>query len=225
MLESVKLYIESLSSEEVKKWCYTTGVAAFRKHLTTVDEFEHIVDYLNSDAAPKRLLKMSFKDAKRLAVDWSKSQQKKGRNVKDEPEDLETVHDFMDGTRIVRLLTKKAYQREGFFMGHCVGGYNVNPNVHIYSYRDAKNEPHATFEVQREAGQIVQIKGKGNGAIHPKYIHPILAFLRTINLNIRPSDMVNLGYYHLPKEHLDYLKLSPKCAEQIVMISGEAYAF
>ena len=33
---------------------------------------------------------------------------------------------------------------------------------------------------KKSAGKIVQIKGKGNGAIHPKYLHPILSFLRSV---------------------------------------------
>lgn len=121
---------------------------------------------------------------------------------------------------------KKAFEREGFFMAHCVGGYSPdNENCHIYSYRDSKNEPHATFEVSKSDNEIVQIKGKGNGAIHPKYIHPILAFLKAIGMNIRPSDMKNLGYFHLHKEHVEFLNRYAKAREQIVMISGEAYAF
>ncbi len=70
----------------------------------------------------------------------------------------------------------------------------------IYSYRDSKNIPHATFEVKRKDGlinqinQINQIKGKGNGPIHPKYIHPILAFLKSIGMNIRPNDMSYIEY-------------------------------
>ena len=70
----------------------------------------------------------------------------------------------------------------------------------------------------------MQIKGKGNGAIHPKYIHPILAFLKSINLDIRPTDMVNLGYYHIPKDHLEIIKLFDGLDKQVVVINGESYA-
>jgi hypothetical protein len=109
-------------------------------------------------------------------------------------------------------------------MSHCVGGYTLTNDCLIYSYRDSKNMPHATFEVRKSNNEIIQIKGKGNGAIHPKYIDPILEFLKAIGMDIRPSDMINLGYHHIQKDHLEYLNKS-KARDQIVIICGEAYAF
>jgi hypothetical protein len=113
--------------------------------------------------------------------------------------DIETVHDFLDGTRIVKLLSKKAYQREGYYMSHCVGGYEPDKST-IYSYRDKNNEPHATFEVAKSGNEILQVKGKGNGSIHPRYINPILTFLKIIGLEVRPSEMKNLGYLSVVPE-------------------------
>lgn len=233
MLEDLEKYASHLSaSPEVLGWLRTAGNKALTKsfHSSSFNkcqsDLEHVLDFLVSPAAPKRLQKMSFADAKRKAAEWSKANQKKGRDIVDSDEDLETIHDFLDGTKIVKLKTKKALQREGFLMGHCVGGYNPdNVNCHIYSYRGSKNMPHATFEVQKANNEIVQIKGKGNGTIHPKYIHPILAFLKSVGMDIRPSDMVNLGYFHIQKEHVEFLNRYEKAKEQIVMISGEAYAF
>ena len=217
-------YAKSINaSQEVFDWLATTGAKSLKKKLADESDLEHIVDYFISGSAPSRLRKMSFKDAKRKAKEWSEANQKKGRNLIDEDSDIETVYDFLDGTRIVILKTKKAYQREGFMMNHCVGGYQISDDVHIYSYRDAQNMPHATFEVQKSHNEIVQIKGKGNGVIHPKYIHPILAFLKTVGMEIRPSDMSNLGYYHIDKCHLDFLKTS-EAIKQVTMINGEAYA-
>lgn len=225
-MNNVLLYAHSLNvSDEILSWLNTAGKKAYGTKKVSESDLEHIIDFFNSTAAPKRLQKMSISDAKRLAKKWSEKNQKKGRNLVDGPDDIETIHDFLDGTKIVKLKSKKAYQREGFFMGHCVGGYSVSDDVHIYSYRDKKNEPHATFEVQKRSNEIVQIKGKGNGAIHPRYIHPILAFLKSIGMDIRPSDMQNLGYYHLEKEHLEFLKNFPEAQKQITMINGEAYAF
>lgn len=211
------------ASDEIINWLNTVGKKAIKTKSITESHLEHIVDYLISSSAPTRLRKMSFKDAKRKADEWTKANQKRGRDIVDTDEDIETVHDFLDGTKIVLLKTKKAYEREGFFMSHCLGGYSVNSDVLMYSYRDANNEPHATFEIQKINNEIVQIKGKGNGPIHPKYIHPILAFLKTVGFDIRPSDMKNLGYYHIDKCHLDFLKKSDAW-KQVTMISGEAYA-
>lgn len=225
MLDQLEQYASHLNaSSEVLNWLRTTGKKALKTSPQAA--VEHVLDFLVSSAAPVRLQKMSFVDAQRKAADWSKANQKKGRGIIDGADDLEVIHDFLDGTKIVKLKTKKAFEREGFLMGHCVGGYNSDSaESHIYSYRDSKNMPHATFEVQKQNNEIMQIKGKGNGAIHPKYIHPILAFLKAIGMSIRPSDMVNLGYHHIQKEHVAFLQRYEKANEQIVMISGEAYAF
>ena len=223
-------YAKAISaSEEVLEWCRTTLTSAIRKGKAgDQGEIEHILDYLASDKAPKRLRKMSYKQAAESAEKWSKAQQKKGKHLADiEGEDIRTIHDFLDGTRIVELLTKHAYKREGFFMAHCVGNYSPETST-IYSYRDAENIPHATFEVRRDAEseEIFQIKGKGNGPIHPRYIHPILAFLRAIGMNVRPSDMRNLGYYHLSpwvKELVGQFEF-PKEPE-ILSLFGEEYVY
>lgn len=231
MIEQLEIYAKHLNaSSEVLGWLRTTGKKAVTigiQKLRPVDsDIEHILDYLVSSSAPKRLQKMSFVDAKRKAAEWSEANQKKGRGLVDSDEDIETIHDFFDGTKIVKLKTKKAFQREGFMMSHCAGGYTPdNEDCHIYSYRDAKNMPHATFEVQKSHNEIIQIKGKGNGVIHPKYIHPILVFLEAIGMKIRPIDMINLGYHHIHKDHVKFLGNYETCCKQLVMILGEAYAY
>lgn len=189
-----------------------------------MSDVEHILDFLVSSAAPIRLQKMSYQDAQRKAKEWSERNQKKGRDLTDSADDIETIHAFKDGSKIVKLKTKSAFSREGFLMNHCVGGYSLSDDRLIYSYRDKKNMPHATFEIHKSDNEIVQIKGKGNGSIHPKYIHPILEFLKVIGMEVRPNDMVNLGYYHLPKEHAGYLKKSPKAWKQVCEVNGEIYA-
>lgn len=225
MIHELQGYAKSINAnEEVLAWISTTGKKSISKHKATLSDLEHIIDYLVSDKSPTRLQKMSYVDAKRLAKSWSDSNQKKGKNITDTATDIETVHDFLNGCKIVKLKTKSAYQREGFLMSHCVGGYTISDSVNIYSYRDKDNYPHATFEVQRSSEEIVQIKGKGNGSIHPKYVFPILEFLRSIGMNIRPADMVNLGYYHIDKSHLDFIK-SYKIENQVIAINGELYAF
>lgn len=226
-------YVKGLGgSKEVLEWVRT----ALKSYISTGTrhpngmyqaDIEHVLDYLMSSAAPKRLRKMSYEQAKIKADAWSKTQQKKGNNVKETAEDTQLVHDFLDGTRIVKLLSKQALQREGFLMSHCVGGYDASKST-IYSYRDAKNQPHATFEVGKEGEEIVQIKGKGNGPIHPKHVHPILAFLKTIGMDIRPSDMINLGYAHIPADALDVVNMFETMDGKkapITVIAGESYIF
>lgn len=226
MIEAILNYATGMNAnDEVITWLNTVGQSTISKRGASVNAMEHIVDYLVSGDAPSRLRRMSYVDAKRKADEWSKTNQKKGKNLKDSTDDIETTHDFLDGTKIVRLKSKSAFQREGFLMNHCVGGYSPDSTeCLIYSYRDKNNLPHATFEVRKSDETINQIKGKGNGPIHPKYIHPILAFLKSIGMEIRPHDMQNLGYHHLAKDHLEYLRQSESAWAQVTMINGEAYA-
>lgn len=226
MIDQVLFYARHLQvNNEALNWIKTTGNKALIKKKSSESELEHILDFFVSGAAPTRLQKMSFEDAKRKAKEWSEKNQRKGRGFTDSIEDIELIHDFLDGTKIVRLKSKKALEREGFLMSHCVGGYSVNTeDMSIYSYRDKNNNPHATFEIRKNDSEILQIKGKGNGPIHPKYIHPILAFLKSINVNLRPSEMSNLGYYHVDKEHLGFLKSIKNAEKQLTAIGGEWYA-
>ena len=169
------------ASEEVLEWCLTVLLAHCKKNATSVHEREHTIDYLISSDAPKRLRKMSYAQAETAAKKWSDANQKKGRDRVETDEDTELLEDLGDGTRIVKLLTKKAYEREGFLMRHCLGGYTPGSST-IYSLRDKNNEPHVTFEMTKTGDTIQQVKGKGNGCIHPKYIDPTLAFLEKIGV-------------------------------------------
>ena len=184
------------ASDEVLSWCSTVLNAQCKKHTPSVEEREHIIDYLISDNAPQRLRKMSYAQAKESAKKWSERNQKKGHKLVDTNSDIESFMDLDEGMSIVKLLTKKAYEREGFLMRHCLGGYSPG-NTSVYSLRDNDNNPHVTFEITKGGTSVQQVKGKGNGAIHPRYIDPTLAFLKKVGINVRPSEMQNLGYYHV----------------------------
>jgi hypothetical protein len=187
------------ASGEVLEWCQTVLLAYVKKNNPPVDEREHVIDYLMSDAAPKRLRRMSYAQAQSAAKAWSEASQKKGHALVDTDADIEHFMDLDDGTRIVKLLTKKAYEREGSLMRHCLGGYTPGSTT-IYSLRDKENNPHVTFEIAKAGDAVQQVKGKGNGPIHPRYIDATLSFLKKIGVNVRPSEMENLGYYHVSAE-------------------------
>lgn len=219
-------YAKSLnSSQDVISWIETAAAAAIKKELIQEHEAEHIIDWMNSSDAPKRLLKMSVVDAKRKSHEWSEKNKKKGNGLEDSKEDLSEFMTFDDGFRIVELLTKKAYQREGTLMSHCLGGYVVKSNVSMYSLRDKNNQPHCTFEISKNGDQVMQIKGKGNGSIHPKYVFKVISFLEKNGMKVRTSEMNNLGYHHIPKEHFDFISKFKNLDCKIVDIFNEAYAF
>ena len=227
MIEYTTSYACTMGARtEVILWIkQNLGAAEKKGKVYRRDKLEHIIDYLVSPFAPKRLLKMSIAQAELAADKWSKSNQKKGRNIVDSDSDLAVIHEYPNGSRIVRLLTKDAFKREGFMMSHCLGGMTISPDIDIYSYRDKNNNPHATFEVRKNGGEITQIKGKGNGHIHPKYITPILDFLISIDKKPRPSEMKNLGYYHIDKAHHDFVRRIA-CADKFtIALHGELYAY
>jgi hypothetical protein len=212
------------ANEEVLNWISRTLSTYLKKpNDSSQEEIEHVLDYLISDAAPQKLIRMSYPQAKVGAFQWMISQQKKGRGVEEKPSDIEVVHKFDDGASIVKLLGEAAFKREGFLMSHCVHSYFGRKDCWVYSYRDQKNNPHVTLEVINSGKEIQQIKGKGNGSIHPKYIHPILWFLKSIGFSVRSSEMKNLGYYYLDEE---MIKLAKEfCEFETETIDGKDYVF
>ena len=191
------------ATEEVLSWVETTLQRRLlnpKKKEPSQTEVEHLLDYLCSAAGPKKLKRMSYEQAEVKAAAWTKAQQKKGSHIEEQASDTKTIKKFTDGARIAKLVGKAAFEREGFLMRHCVASYYNRQDIEVYSYRDKENEPHATFEVLSSNGQIQQIKGKGNGSIHPKYIKPVVAFLKKLGVPVRSSEMKNLGYINVDKE-------------------------
>ena len=226
-MENYINYVKGMNGrDEVIKWINTVLKNRAKSIQLNQVEVEHILDYLVSPKAPQRLLKMSYDEALSNTQKWVKAQQKKGRNIKELAGiDYKLFHEFEDGSAIVELLSQKSFQREGYLMSHCLGGYTPNSDVGIYSLRDSNGMPHATLEVRRNCGEIMQIKGKGNGSIHPKYIDKVLQFLSSLEIKIRPSEMVNLGYYHISSEIIEYAQKLKSDSDVFHTISGNTYVF
>jgi len=116
-------------------------------------EIEHILDYF-SDTKPQRLKSMSYQEAVGNAEKWTKALQKKGAHIEESPDDTRLIHQFDDGFKIVELVGKKAFDREGYIMRHCSNSYFEkivrDTSKALYSLRDAENMPHCTFEVVKE---------------------------------------------------------------------------
>ncbi len=228
MIEADIEYAKGLgASAEVLEWCDTTLKARCKRDAPSVDEREHIIDFLISAGAPKRLRKMSYAQAKEGARKWTEANQKKGRNLVEADDDTEHHMDVGDGTRIVKLLSKKAYEREGFLMRHCLGGYTPGSST-VYSLRDKDNEPHVTFEITKSGDSVQQVKGKGNGLIHPRYIEPTLGFLKSMGITVRPLEMTNLGYHHVTaagKKVMDQFVDTAGNGPAYSRVGGEDYIF
>lgn len=198
----MQTYLSQTNKEEVKMWIQTVLIAYLKKESENQGEIEHIIDYLNSPQAPKRLVRMSYDQAKASTDKWLKAMVKRGDNIIETDEDVKIIlKSKSTGYRLVKLIGENAFKREGFLMKHCVASYANKTDTEVYSLRDSNNNPHCTIEVQQKNGQIAQIKGKGNGPIHPNYIRYVLKILKYFKMEIRDSEMQNLGYF-LPSDGL-----------------------
>lgn len=135
-------------------------------------EVEHIIDFLESDSAPKRLTRLDYKDAKKQSVEWTNRLNKLKDELNPAFDDLTILADFSDGHKLVWLKTKEDFQFEGQNMRHCVSSYwknglDRNENYKILSVRDPDCKPVCTIETRLRGNEIVieQLKGKENTGV------------------------------------------------------------
>lgn len=191
---------------KVVNWVKVNLRNYLKKNSEDRGEIEHILDFLNSDKAPKRIKYMSYDEAKRGAEKWVKTLKKKGANIIETEEDVEVIKQWKSGMRLVKLVGENAFKREGHLMSHCVGSYVDNTYSDIYSIRDHNNMPHVTMEVPKGATTMQQVKGKGNGSIHPKYIKYVLKSFKKLGIkDIREYEMTYLGYKKMDKDFSTFL--------------------
>ena len=183
----MKYYLKNINaSNEVSKW--------FEKRIKEpcdLSEQEHIADFFVSGDCPKRFERMTYNEALKASEKWIEKLNKQAEKIKELKKDTKVELDFKDGFKFVRLVGENAYKREGKLMRHCISSY-FGKKDEIYSLRDKKNNPHCTISKRSK-----QIKGKGNGSIHPKYIKYVVEFLEYLKVEVRDSEMKNLGYVNI----------------------------
>jgi hypothetical protein len=169
--------------------------------IPTQTEVEHALDYLIDVAKsqPLKLRKASYESVVEKAKKWTKLLAKKAESVIETERDVELIRQWKDGYRLVKLVGKAAYQREGMLMKHCVGSY-ADRDCLIYSLRDSNNNPHCTIELTTDGENVQQIKGKGNGSVHPKYIKYVIEIIQELGGQVRSSELSNLGYQELNED-------------------------
>ena len=167
-----------------------------------IDKLEHVIDYLMSDEAPKRLDALTVPEAMKQADAWTKMLTKKKVNPLDAAEGEKIIKKYPDGFTWRELTNEAALSREGTEMGHCVGSYwreVQNGKTQIYSLRDTKNQPHITIEVSDNS--LVQIKGKGNAAVASQYRAHGQDFVRELgggDVDIQECrDLGNIGMFRI----------------------------
>jgi hypothetical protein len=149
---------------------------------------------------------MYYDQARSNADKWLKAQIKKGKTINEVASDFEVFMEFENGFKIVKLLGENAYKKEGYLMGHCVASYFGLQSSFIYSLRDNQNNPHATIELLYDNSKIKQVKGKGNGSIHPLYIKYILQFFEKVELPVSSTEFYYLGYKKIDQEIFNLIK-------------------
>ncbi len=170
------------------------GHDAFENLDVYTNDIRYFVDYLNgAQDLPNNLWDLRWSQMYTLAREWHETL--KGVEVTGDYETKEVVWDFKNGYTMV-LVPSEDLSIEGEYMGHCVGGYCdsvASGRINIYSLRDGNNRPHATIEVISEkgfvppAGQVQQIKGKGNAAPAEKYRPMIKQWLRASDFSYQDS--------------------------------------
>ncbi len=104
---------------------------------------------------------------------------------------------FEDGSRIVRLATKRQCEEEGLSMGHCVGGHWASVRdgkAVVLSYRDPRGVPCATIELTRD-GAIREFKGTKNRTVEAEAAARVLQLLRDADVPFLGVEEVDT---HLP---------------------------
>ncbi len=109
-----------------------------------------------------------------------------------------TLLDFEDGFRFALLCNEKDLAREGDRMSHCAGdyAYEIEHGSDIVSLRDRRNRPHVTIEIHGSR-KVVQIKGKANGSVAPRYRKYVAAFIGQMGLEVT-GDRENAGLTYRP---------------------------
>lgn len=215
-------FTERCEKPVLKRWVDTVVKKAVAKDPSiSYQDIEHVLDYLHSDESPRGVSNLSWEQAVSKAEAWVDLLNKRAKDSIELDTDVEEVFrpKEPEGYRWVKLVGKSAFEREGRLMSHCIGSFHDKTDSTNYSLRDPSNNPHANLEIRESAGQIVQVKGKGNGPIHPKYIKAVLEFHEFLKMPIRPNDLPNLGYVPLsaslwrlveelyPKEQIKYLTM------------------
>lgn len=217
-------YLKRSESSKVNDWITGNLASYVKKNNEDCGEIEHIIDFLNSSKCPRRIQFMSYDEAKSGADRWTKTLIKKAGDIIETDADVEVFKDFKDGFKCVKLVGEAAFQREGKLMSHCVGSYYGKKDMTILSLRDSKNNPHCTIEVAGEKDNIQQIKGKGNGSIHPSYINYVLQILKKLDCDVRSSELGNLGYLKLSDETWVIIEKNIK-KPQYIMFNNVKYFY
>lgn len=159
----------------------------FKEKYKDKENINDILDFLIKNGYESKDIRFNFEQAIIKEQKWiSKLNQKPQINQGETFPELDLPNDF----KIVRLGDQQSRNYEGFFMKNCVSSYT--DDAEIYSLRDPNNIPKCTIELMNF--EIIQIKGLLNGPVSPKYINYIVDFLKSKDIPVCESELLNIGY-------------------------------
>lgn len=126
-----------------------------------------------------RLGRIGFAQAVRAAERKRREEGAKPGWVRD-PGDIPVYHHGSE-VSVVQLTTPESLRREGDRMNHCVAIYDDAVRLgecEVYSVRDEAGASQATIEVD-PAGNVIQVKGRANGPVDPRFRRPVHDFVRS----------------------------------------------
>ena len=173
-------------------WLDLSGPSA-RQLCSQLHAIALYFDSLKGSPRYARLDRIAFPDAVAAAHRFRMLIDERGGAERDN-----TLLDFESGYRFALLTSDRDLKKEGDRMCHCVGdyGYEVDHGSDIVSLRDQRNRPHVTLEILGSR-EIVQIKGKANGPVAPRYRRYIALFIRDLGLEVI-GDEENAGLTYRP---------------------------
>jgi len=125
-----------------------------------IKRIDNVLEFLENHPIYLNNKRIGFENMEQLHNKWIASLNK---NVSNEEGEVELCYSFDNGTKIVKLIDEKSYQREGYLMQHCVAAYANRKEIEIYSIRTADNKPFITVEVKNS--MIKQISENCNNVI------------------------------------------------------------
>jgi hypothetical protein len=188
-----------------------TSIWEFDEHDSDIQRFKEDIDHAVITLEAARLT--GTKDLNTVAWDnavhegvKAMERTKVEEKLHESEQDKTLIHRYSNGFSWWMLKSPRALRNESNHMGHCVGNENLSygrrvaeGEIQIMSLRDASNEPHVTIEYLPAPARLVQLKGKANKGVAPKYRSACIGFLKNMiaegklrNVYVRDMEMSNI---------------------------------
>lgn len=206
---------------------YTVNVNEISKHLSNPN-FHHMLDYIESQLKHKKVLKHSVADMQNAVAEWDAEMRRRAERLKHEhlvanlrEHTVVIDEEVMKDTPfyMVLLTERNAYDREGEYMGHCVGthDYFSKAHSHIYSMRSRKTElPELTIEHKWTENKIGQTDARFRGPLTPEQREAFERWKNALKAPVFPpaESRARNSPDYLPKLYKEYAARYPEVVAQ-----------